>query len=317
MESKLSTRMKLSSVKESSDGAQPMDVDAFVMKGKGKSKNGKGSGKPGKSGKHDKGGSSSPIGKGKGTDKKFEGTCHICQKPGHKAADCWHRAGKSDGGGKTGKGKGAGKKGGKSVNLIELEAAVGAFDLCAFVRNLDVGQLQYMQEDWMKCCYDTGCSRNVMPKEVAGVFGSQISGADSGASYKTATGEIIDDKGETTLVVQDENGRRGNMKMRVAAVHKPLVSAMQMSKTQDAWITAGGGYLVDRNSPCGIELSGAVERILSKYQFADTVPLYQENGVYNFYVKPGTVKSAVKFWEKKSAAWSSGSGFTRQAQEGP
>jgi hypothetical protein len=92
---------------------------------------------------------------------------------------------------------------------------------------------------------------------------------------------------------------------------------MQMSKTQDAWITAGGGYLVDRNSPCGIELSGAVERILSKYQFADTVPLYQENGVYNFYVKPGTVKSAVKFWEKKSAAWSSGSGFTRQAQEGP
>ena len=57
------------------------DAKGFKGAGRGKGKNkGKGKGKG-------KGGKDKNKGKGKG---KFKGLCRICEKPGHKAAECWH-----------------------------------------------------------------------------------------------------------------------------------------------------------------------------------------------------------------------------------
>lgn len=64
------------------------------------------------------------VAKGSGKSaERFQGNCHICGKPGHKAAQCWSKGKSKDGkgsskgktsskGDKGGKGKGKGKKGG-------------------------------------------------------------------------------------------------------------------------------------------------------------------------------------------------------------
>ena len=63
------------------------------------------------------------VAKGSGKSaEKFQGNCHTCGKPGHKAAQCWYKGKSKDGkgtskgktsskGDKGGKGKGKGKKG--------------------------------------------------------------------------------------------------------------------------------------------------------------------------------------------------------------
>ena len=86
---------------------QPMEVDRVKGDGKGKGKKGKGKskGSKGKGSKGDKGkgkgsykGDSKGKGKGGGKGKsdtkgqgKGKGPCFICNKMGHKAADCWQR----------------------------------------------------------------------------------------------------------------------------------------------------------------------------------------------------------------------------------
>ncbi len=74
----------------------PMEVDAVKgWKDKGKSK-GKDDSKYGTGGKT------------KGGKTRFEGTCNLCDKTGHKKEDCWHN--KSGEKGKSEKGKGMGKQ---------------------------------------------------------------------------------------------------------------------------------------------------------------------------------------------------------------
>ena len=75
----------------------PMEVDALKgWKSKGESK-GKDDG-----GKYGKGGET------KDGKTRFEGTCNLCGKTGHKKEDCWHN--KSGEKGKSEKGKGKGKQ---------------------------------------------------------------------------------------------------------------------------------------------------------------------------------------------------------------
>ena len=91
-----------------------VEVDQIFSKGgykgagkhgdKGKSKNNKGKFVKGKD--KDKGftGHSKDTGK-----KKFDGTCHVCNKYGHMARDCWHAASKE-----------GGKAGSKGSNVKEI-----------------------------------------------------------------------------------------------------------------------------------------------------------------------------------------------------
>ena len=92
----------------------------------------------------------------------------------------------------------------------------------------------------------------------------------------------------------------------------------------NGWICKGGGYLVPEGSEVAKKIHALVEK--ESYRRGNgMIPLYEEAGVYNFYVKAGTDKGKVEIigetdlqsmtredLEKEVAAMRARSGFSRQ-----
>lgn len=282
IETRTGARMKSEARWRDDRPDDPMDTSSFAHKGgkgKGKDKKGKDSFK------------SNSTGKGKGsTDKKdkFDGECRVCGKYGHMAKDCWHKDTKNQsssagGSGKKG-GKSSGKAGGrgkgKPAGSLEEEPEqetgsieLGSCELLAVSCNTAEGE-------WIKCNYDTGCARSVVPLRE----GDAVQDGD-GTTYRTASGETIEDQGEAILKGRCEHGISRTLRARRADVHKVLVSGAKAAKFQDAWITEGGGYLVPRTSPIAKGMQKELDRLIKMHGDKGLIPLYEENGVYNFYLR--------------------------------
>ena len=268
-----------------------MDVDSF---GKGKGK-GRGKGR----------------GKGKqGGAQKFQGTCHNCGKVGHKASECWSKQkdqgakdkGKSKGQGK-GQAKGKGKGKGKNKSAYALEDAgapaesgsTGALDMGP----LDLGPLflagdsaedvcplaeanSVSRDEWIRMNLDSGAAVSAFPRRMAppGAKGN-------GTAYRTASGELIKDEGSMRVRAEDERGFLRSLTGRVADVHKPLVSQARCAEVgQNTWLTKGGGWMVHKSSKVSQKIGQLLEQEAKKPGHT-MLPIHEERGVYNFYLKVG------------------------------
>jgi len=81
------------------------------------------------------------------------------------------------------------------------------------------------------------------------------------------------------------------MEARVAQIHKPLVSASKCARQNDAYISAGGGWLIPKDS----EVAKRIRKLLYEESLKrdhKMLAMYEERGVYNFYLRMGkSVKS--------------------------
>ena len=129
--------------------------------------------------------------------------------------------------------------------------------------------------------FDTGAAETAFPKEMAtSEFGN------SGVTYKTAIGELVPGYGSGHLGGTDENTKYWKLGGEFTDVHKILVSAGAVhNKGHFSWLEAGGGYVIPIGSKVGKELRDAQREILDKYGTQELLPLWEENGVYNFYLK--------------------------------
>lgn len=240
------------------------EADCWQKKGKGSGKDG------GKNGKY---------GGGKGTP-KFNGTCNHCGKTGHKEADCWQKKGGSKGG--------KGKKGDKNANSLEAggepEAEVSTLDLCHLTgtwEEFSLCSVETKKKTWLKLNYDTGAGLTAFPKTY-----KEIAAEDGkGSSYRTASGEKIPDYGGVKLQTLDEKGNARKISGRCTEVHKVLASASQLHKRHDAYLWNGGGMLVPTDSGLAQALRQEFDRLIRWYGAKDCLNLYEENGVYNFYLQ--------------------------------
>eukprot|EP00971_Amphidinium_carterae_P194952 3868614-Amphidinium_carterae.1 len=82
------------------------------------------------------------------------------------------------------------------------------------------------------------------------------------------------------------------MNMRLTEVHKPLASAHRALR-QNIVLTGEGGVLSPKDSLPGRELERYANELWFKHQ-RQAIPLYQENGVYNLYVRPSADLSAIE-----------------------
>ena len=73
----------------------------------------------------------------------------------------------------------------------------------------------------------------------------------------------------------------------MADVHKVLASASRVATTggQNFYLTDQGGYSIPRDSAIGRELQHALDMSIRRHGPAGLIPIYMENGVYNFYVR--------------------------------
>lgn len=86
----------------------------------------------------------------------------------------------------------------------------------------------------------------------------------------------------------DESGRPVRIQGRLAEVHKTLCSASKCAKAcRDGWITNGGGYLIPDDSALSHKIKKLIDAEASK-PGNQVIPMYQENGVYNFYLNVGS-----------------------------
>ncbi len=289
-------------------------------KGKGKSDGGKGKfgggkgkskGKDGKS--RTEGGKS---GKGGYGSHAFQGYCSNCNKWGHKAMQCW-----SSGGGQAGpanqkstayakdwkpkKGKGVGGLDEEGTGEPQGEpdtAETGGLELC--VTSLSLGSLSKnlsMRNGiaWdakgpklatavgaerlrhFKMCLYSGAAITALPKEM--VPASCMVEEPSAQTYKTASGEHIEDGGKARLVGRDANGIMKAVQGRVADVYKPLVSATQVAKAgNDMWIGDDGGYMMKKDHYIAKALRKRFDELTRKFGFGGLTPIYEDKGTYNF-----------------------------------
>ena len=300
------------SVKETmatSSGMAPMEVDALTRKG-GRDKGGKGDVKCYVCGKlghkaADCWSNKSSSGKSSNADV----TCYNCGKKGHRAADCWSRPsgsagdkgskgkakGKSKGGkGKAkGKGKDKGKGHGKHASgLEEAHYDHPGVESDGEAGGLELGGLHLCSvaddaQKWDQCekfNFDTGAAATVFPKHMAG---ENFKGQANGRSYKTASGESIPDHGGLKLRGRDESNLLRTITGRVTDVHKPLTSASQClgGGNQLCWLDSDGGWIIPRGGVIGKALENELQRLIQKHGSERLLPVYQEKGVYNFYLQ--------------------------------
>lgn len=289
---------------QSSSEAVPMDVGSLIqavrdmknlnafmdsskgkgsIKGKGK---GKGAGQPGakvchncgKPGHFAKDCWSKPKDGGKSRSKsapRFAGKCHVCGKEGHRAKDCRRRDAKGSGKG----GKGGSKKGVSSLENAEpeKEADAGGLDLC-----------HISDESWLRINFDTGAAVTALPMSFKS---EKHRGDDDRRPFKTASGEALEDHGRSSIVGEDENGAARRISGHVTNVHKVLLSASGVhAKGFDSWLGEGGGCLFRRGGRLHRELCKTYNRWSNNNS---TIPLHEENGVYNLYLRTKSGSSRV------------------------
>jgi hypothetical protein len=336
-ESVTGSKIKETAVQKRSKNPDAMDVDSLQKGGKGSKsgKGGKGDRKGGKGGKdggkgNKNGGKAGGKGYGKGNSsqtQRFEGECSNCGKWGHKAKDCWSKSsgGQGAGKGKDAKGKGKGKS--KDANAVDAvgasqpEPEAGSLDLCSILDTLNasatdsLGEVNSLEansldDEWLKLNYDTGAAMTAFPLEVA--EGKNLK--DTGEHFKTASGQLISDKGPVTIKGKDAQGNVRKMKGRVTEVHKALVAASQIHQSQDVWLGLGGGVMMPRGGPIAQGLHKEYERLVRKHGDKDLLPIYEERGVYNFYLKVAKKDVELAPLEQSAPSSPAPEDFRRQAQ---
>ncbi|MCP4437304.1 MAG: hypothetical protein GY812_17640 [Actinomycetia bacterium] len=123
----------------------------------------------------------------------------------------------------------------------------------------------------------------------------------NGSTYRTASGELVPDEGSLQLKAEDEYGVLRALKGRVTNVHKPLISVGQAAGAgQCSFLGRNGGWIFHEKSPIGKRVVGMLEKEAkaAKHQM---LPVYREQGVYNFYLKKGQHGSVAPLEEGFSA----------------
>lgn len=269
-----------------------MDVDSFSRKG-GK-KGGKGDGRGNNKGGKNKNGKGT-----KGQQNVGDRECWNCGKKGHLSAECWskprgnqpsakgphseggkHQPNSTSKGKKYGKGKGASSLEDEAQGEFQEPVLAGSFELSAVDENRRVRFAHLNAEGWLRWTYDTGAAITAFPLDAS----MGIETPPNGASYKTASGELIPDHGGLSVRGSSESGYNVILNGRKADVHKTLVSAgMVHKKGHVAFLDAEGGYLL----PGWSALSKKIQQIIRQEVWKEkaAVKLYQEAGIYVGYTK--------------------------------
>ena len=262
-------------------GDDPMEIGSLGAKGKGKGKPGKGPTKGKKGG--GKGKSPTQQGKQQWSQQsphkqqasQFQGYCDNCGKWGHKKAQCW-----SSGGGQANP-----KKGGKGVgravgsldgNEVQEKSAneIGTLELCALSAG---GGDETNRRTRMKCNLDTGAAVTAIPEFVAKNLERTAATQDS---YRTASGEVVQDAGGVRLVGRTCHGNKVALNGRVVPVHKVLISASKVVRAGHCvWLADGGGVIAPRLSST---TKKKISEVIKKEARGAITQVYEHKGTYVF-----------------------------------
>ena len=104
--------------------------------------------------------------------------------------------------------------------------------------------------------------------------------------FKTASGELVRGTGTGVFKGTGEFGHCCSVTGPLAPVHKPLVSAYKCLKHgRVAVLDEHGGNLIPQDSKVSGKILELMEKEKNKHHAKAWIPVCQEKGVYNFYLK--------------------------------
>ena len=135
-------------------------------------------------------------------------------------------------------------------------------------------------EGWLRWTYDTGAAISAFLLDAKIGIETQA----NECSYKTASGELISDRGGLRVQGTTEYGYGVTFQGRKADVHKTLISASKVhSKGHVAVVGSNGGYIIPHNSTLARKVQQSVQNEIVNELGA--IRLYLENGTYIGYTK--------------------------------
>jgi hypothetical protein len=152
-------------------------------------------------------------------------------------------------------------------------SALAAMELCA----LDLSTFEDQKtEGWTRYNWDTGAAVTALKTH---------GGYSTGQSYRTASGELVEDRGPLRHRGADERGQLRSLNGRGVDVHKNLVSAALTCKKGDAYLWDTGGTIGPHGSRLAVALRETYIDTVKKFGAEGALSLVVEGGVYNFYLK--------------------------------
>ena len=113
----------------------------------------------------------------------------------------------------------------------------------------------------------------------------KISGL-AGRNYKTATGEMVEEQGRFRVRCQSDWGHQLHMTGQKTSVHKPLLSAGDVTdKGHALGLVRDTGYIIEKDSPILAAMRKCLKRVCEQHSWNGTNDLTKEGGVYNLYVQ--------------------------------
>ena len=87
----------------------------------------------------------------------------------------------------------------------------------------------------------------------------------SSTSYKTASGELLEDEGGVLVNGYDHQGRGRSIRGRLVNVHRTLASGTEVAKKNMVVLNGDGGKIIPRGSKIAMEMDKHLKRLMKQY----------------------------------------------------
>ncbi len=132
--------------------------------------------------------------------------------------------------------------------------------------------------------FDTGAAITAVPRalEKAGLVSSDYE--TMSRSYKTASGELLEDQGGTTVKGYTEDGSGRSIDGRLVDVHRMLVSGGAVAKKNTVMLSGTNGWIIPKNGAIAKGLLDAFDKLVKQHpkEAKQMTELYEEKGIYVF-----------------------------------
>ena len=163
-----------------------------------------------------------------------------------------------------------------TIDTIECTA----LDLCATT----MAQQEVVNSRWIALNVDTGAGGIAWPIN-ADYACEKVSGP-AGRNYKTATGDMVEGQGRFRVRCQSVWRHQSHMTGEKTSVHKPLLSAGDVTEKGHAlWLDGHVGCIIQKDSPILTAMRMFFEIACEQHSWNGATDLTKERRVYNLQVQ--------------------------------
>lgn len=165
----------------------------------------------------------------------------------------------------------------KRTKLVENVGEINSF--CTYQPEMD-------KKGWTKIAvnFDTGAAVTAVPRSLVASGLIESDEKSSKLTYKTASGELLEDEGGVTVKGFDDNGIGKSIAGRLVNVHRMLASGSAVAKKNLVVLDGQGGQIIPTSGKIAVGMRGHLKKLMEMYpdEAARMTELKEQKGIYVF-----------------------------------